>query len=141
MSRIASKDTAPELKVRRLLHALGYRFRLHVKKLPGTPDIVLTPRRTAIFVHGCFWHWHGCRSGQLPKSRTEFWRAKLERNKARDAEKRAALESSGWRVLEVWQCQTKDTSGLTQRLTTALGPAGNGPDGIESTSDSAKPKE
>lgn len=116
MSRIGSKNTAPELVVRRLLHAMGYRFRLHRKDLPGTPDIVLPRLRKAIFVHGCFWHAHGCRIGQPPKSKPEFWGPKLARNKARDAEKSEALGEAGWDVLTLWQCEIKERTSLQERL-------------------------
>lgn len=116
MSRIGSKNTAPELVVRRLLHAMGYRFRLHRKDLPGTPDIVLPKLRKAIFVHGCFWHAHGCRIGQPPKSRPEFWQPKLARNKARDAEKSEALRTAGWDVLTLWQCEIKERTLLEEQL-------------------------
>ncbi len=124
MARIGSKNTAPELTVRRLLHGLGYRFRLHRRNLPGTPDIVLPSRRKAIFVHGCFWHGHGCRIGQPPKSRPEFWEPKLDRNKARDEESCEALRGEGWDVMVVWQCETKDRQALAKRLEDFLGPAG-----------------
>jgi DNA mismatch endonuclease (patch repair protein) len=116
MSRIGSKNTAPELVVRRLLHAMGYRFRLHRRDLPGTPDIVLPRLRKAIFVHGCFWHAHGCRIGQPPKSRPEFWAPKLARNRARDTEKSEALGRAGWDVLTLWQCEIKERTGLEARL-------------------------
>jgi DNA mismatch endonuclease (patch repair protein) len=116
MGRIGSKNTAPELIVRRLLHSLGYRFRLHRKDLPGTPDIVLPGRRKAIFVHGCFWHAHGCRIGRPPKSRPEFWEPKLARNRARDEENSRDLEEAGWEVLTVWQCETKDKVALSELL-------------------------
>ena len=121
MGRIGSKNTAPELIVRRLLHSLGYRFRLHRKDLPGTPDIVLPARRKAIFVHGCFWHAHGCRIGQPPKSRPEFWEPKLARNRARDEENSRDLEHAGWDVLTVWQCETKDKATLADLLEKFLG--------------------
>lgn len=124
MARIGSKNTAPELMVRRLLHGLGYRFRLHRRDLPGTPDIVLPSRRKAIFVHGCFWHGHGCRIGRPPKSRPEFWGPKLDRNKARDEENSEALRREGWEVAVVWQCETKDKEALIGRLEAFLGPAG-----------------
>ena len=116
MSRIGSRNTAPELVVRRLLHSMGYRFRLHRKDLPGTPDIVLPGRRKAIFVHGCFWHAHGCRIGRPPKSRPEFWEPKLARNKARDDKNLAALRRAGWDAFTVWQCEIKDGEALRQRL-------------------------
>ena len=122
MSRIGTKNTAPELVVRRLLHSLGYRYRLHRKDLPGTPDIVLPRLRKAIFVHGCFWHAHGCRIGQLPKSRLEYWEPKLGRNKTRDAEKSEALRNAGWDVLTLWQCEIKDSTLLDERLRAFLTP-------------------
>jgi DNA mismatch endonuclease (patch repair protein) len=121
MGRIGSKNTAPELIVRRLLHSLGYRFRLHRKDLPGTPDIVLPGRRKAIFVHGCFWHAHSCRIGRPPKSRPEFWEPKLARNRARDEENSRDLEEAGWDVLTVWQCETKDKVALSELLEKFLG--------------------
>ena len=116
MGRIRGKNTEPEFIVRRLLHGMGYRFRLHRKDLPGTPDIVLPGRGKAIFVHGCFWHGHGCKIGRAPKSRLEYWLPKLAENKRRDDLKRAALEALGWRVLTVWQCETRNP----QRLATSL---------------------
>lgn len=116
MQSVKSKDTGPEMRVRRLLHAMGYRFRLHRKDLPGKPDIVLPRYRTAIFVHGCFWHAHGCPKGRPPKSRLEYWLPKLERNVERDRTKIEQLESLGWRVLVVWQCETKDADALAERL-------------------------
>ena len=119
-SRIGSKNTAPELIVRRLLHGMGYRFRLHRKDLPGSPDIVLPGRRKAIFVHGCFWHAHGCRIGRPPKSRPEFWEPKLARNKARDLHNNEALGQAGWDVLTLWQCEIKDRQALADRLLTFL---------------------
>ncbi len=121
MSRIRDRNTAPELIVRRLLHRMGYRFRLHRKDLPGKPDIVLPGRRVAIFVHGCFWHAHGCRIGQPPKSRPEFWLPKLERNRARDAGNEAALIADGWTVLTLWQCEIRDPAVLESRLVGTLG--------------------
>lgn len=116
MGRIGSKNTVPELVVRSLLHSLGYRFRLHRKDLPGTPDIVLPARRKAIFVHGCFWHAHACRIGRPPKSRPEFWEPKLARNRARDEENNRDLGRAGWDVLTVWQCETKDKAALAELL-------------------------
>lgn len=118
MQAVKSKNTGPEMKVRRLLHAMGYRFRLHRKDLPGKPDIVLPKHRKAIFVHGCFWHSHGCPKGQPPKSRFDYWLPKLERNAMRDREKIEQLEKLGWRVLVVWQCEIKDTDVLAKRLST-----------------------
>lgn len=122
MARVGSKNTKPEIEVRSLLHRLGYRFRLHQKELPGKPDIVFKRRRKAIFVHGCFWHGHGCRIGKLPKSNLDFWDQKIERNRNRDVEKRSELERLGWSVDEIWQCETKDNQALEERLRKFLGP-------------------
>lgn len=106
MSRIRSKDTAPEVALRRALHALGFRFRLHRKDLPGRPDIVLPRHRVVIFVHGCFWHRHvGCGIATTPKSNTAFWVEKFERNVARDVRSIERLEAQGWRVIVVWECE------------------------------------
>ena len=105
MSGIKGKNTKPEILVRKALFAEGYRFRLHRKDLPGSPDVVLPGRNLAIFVNGCFWHYHaGCSLAKLPATRSEFWRAKLERNRIRDLEAIGALEKHGWRVLVVWEC-------------------------------------
>ena len=116
MARVGSKNTLPELVVRRMLHSLGRRFRLHRRDLPGTPDIVLPGAHKAIFVHGCFWHGHGCKIGQPPKSRPEFWLPKLQRNRERDSEKLEALRAAGWNVLTVWQCETRNPASLRQAL-------------------------
>jgi DNA mismatch endonuclease (patch repair protein) len=122
MALIRSKDTRPEVFVRRLLHRLGYRFRLHRADLPGKPDIVFPGRRAAIFVHGCFWHHHaGCKLARVPKSSTDYWRPKLEKNAARDAAHRRALELAGWRVLEVWECQLRRNEDLEPILRSFLG--------------------
>jgi DNA mismatch endonuclease (patch repair protein) len=120
MRAVKSKDTGPEWTVRRLLHRLGYRYRLHVKDLPGKPDLVFPRRRLALFVHGCFWHGHGCRIGQLPKSRLDYWRPKIDANAKRDRRKKAALVAAGWRVAVVWQCELADTEALTARLRALL---------------------
>lgn len=117
MRRIRSKDTKPELMVRRLLHKSGYRFRLHSKDLPGRPDIIFRRRRKVIFVHGCYWHGHGCaRGGSGAKSNTEYWGPKISRTKDRDAETVRKLEESGWDVLVVWECQVSNSSDFTQQL-------------------------
>jgi DNA mismatch endonuclease (patch repair protein) len=116
MQSVATRDTGPEMTVRRLLYGLGYRYRLHAKKLPGKPDIVFPGRKKAIFVHGCFWHWHGCAKGQLPKSRRDYWEPKLKTNKARDAAQVVALQTLGWSVLTIWQCETTVSGALTKRL-------------------------
>lgn len=108
MSRIRSKDTKPEMVVRRHLHALGFRYRLHSSKLPGHPDIVLPKWHTVIFVNGCFWHRHeGCKTATMPKSNVEFWQAKFDRNVARDKKEHAALEAAGWHVIVIWECEVK----------------------------------
>ncbi len=108
MAAIRSKDTEPEMRVRRLVHAMGYRYRLHVKSLPGSPDLAFPGRHKVIFVNGCFWHQHNCRLGRKrPKSRVDYWHPKLSRNKLRDAENRRSLRKLGWRVMTIWECQTK----------------------------------
>jgi DNA mismatch endonuclease (patch repair protein) len=122
MRAVRGKDTRPEWVVRRLLHRNGYRYRVHRKDLPGKPDLAFAGRRAAIFVHGCFWHGHACAIGQPPKSRLDYWLPKLEQNKARDVEKVAQLQSLGWSVLTVWQCQTGDEDTLQQLLRAFLGP-------------------
>jgi DNA mismatch endonuclease (patch repair protein) len=124
MRRIKSKDMKPELVVRRLVHGLGYRYRLHRKDLPGKPDLVFGSKRKVIFVHGCFWHGHelkGCLDGRRPKSNTSYWVPKLARNKSRDAERIAALEANGWTVLTIWECETKDLGAVERRLKLFLG--------------------
>ena len=121
MARIGQKNTKPELAVRSLLHGLGYRFRLHRRELPGTPDIAFIGRKKAIFVHGCYWHGHGCKIGKPPKSNLEFWLPKIRGNRERDARKRSELEAIGWSVEEVWQCEIKDIERLSDRLQSFLG--------------------
>src|SRR5437764_830642 len=121
MTSIRSGGTGPELTVRRLLHSLGYRYRLHVKSLPGKPDLVFTSRRTVIFVHGCFWHQHTCNDGHIPASRQSYWRPKLEKNVERDRQHTAALSSLGWKVLTVWECETKASEKLISDLLALLG--------------------
>ncbi|WP_347231976.1 DNA mismatch endonuclease Vsr [Pseudodesulfovibrio sp. S3] len=121
MSSIVSKDTKPEIQVRKLLHALGYRFRLHRKDLPGTPDIVLPRRKSVIFVHGCFWHLHpGCKRATMPKTNVEFWEKKLKGNVSRDAKAIEQLQDLGYRCLVIWECETKNLDELTDRLTAFL---------------------
>jgi DNA mismatch endonuclease (patch repair protein) len=121
MSRIRGKDTAPEMIVRRMTHGLGYRFRLHRKDLPGTPDLVFPRLGKVILVHGCYWHGHGCKIGRLPKSNIEFWKEKIERNRARDARNLADLSSLSWKTLVVWQCATRDKKTLGRALAAFLG--------------------
>lgn len=121
MSRVRSKDTGAERAVRSLLHALGYRFRLHRKDLPGSPDIVLPGRKAVIFVHGCFWHGHGCKRGsRAPKTNADYWTKKLAGNVARDEKRQAELVGLGWRVLVVWECEIK-AEGLPDKLQAFLG--------------------
>lgn len=108
MSGIRSRDTKPELEVRRFLHAHGFRFRLHDNRLPGKPDLVLAKWKTVVFVHGCFWHMHTCRYFKLPKTRTDFWRSKLESNRLRDESNLHQLEAMGWRVLVIYECALRD---------------------------------
>lgn len=121
MRRVKGRDTTPELKVRRLLTALGARYRLHRKDLPGKPDIVMAGRRLAIFVHGCFWHGHDCvRGARAPKTNRDYWLGKVGRNRERDVESRAALEAAGWRVETIWECEMKDEAVLRERLSALL---------------------
>lgn len=117
MSRVRGKNTTPELRVRKLAHALGYRFRLHRRDLPGKPDLVFPRLHKIIFVHGCFWHRHeGCRLATHSKSRTEFWEAKFERNVERDRRVRAELRALGWDVLVIWECETRESDTLEDIL-------------------------
>ncbi len=122
MSMIRGKDSSSELMLRRMIHGMGYRYRLHVRSLPGTPDIVFPRFRAVIFMHGCFWHRHpNCRLARMPKSNLEFWRVKLESNKLRDDSNTDLLRAMGWRVLVIWECQMKEkdlanVSNLVQRF-------------------------
>jgi len=117
MRRIRSKDTKPELRVRQIVHGLGYRYRLHVGALPGCPDLVFRKRKKIIFVHGCFWHQHrGCPDAHIPKSRTSYWLPKLERNVRRDRKNIQLLKRDGWVVLTIWACETEDERGIGRRL-------------------------
>lgn len=117
MSRVRGKDTAPEMVVRRALHGMGYRYRLHDKKLPGRPDVVFHGRKKAIFVNGCFWHFHeNCPGCRLPKSRREFWMPKLEENRRRDERALTAMKEAGWDTLVVWECEMRDVDALKKRL-------------------------
>lgn len=123
MGRVRNKDTKPEIFVRRLVHSMGYRYRLHSAKLPGRPDIVLSGRRKVIFVHGCFWHRHGeeCPLTRLPKSRLDFWVPKFEKNKLRDKENQAKLREMGWDFLVIWECQLRDVDELSNQIRSFLG--------------------
>jgi DNA mismatch endonuclease (patch repair protein) len=120
MSAVRGKNTAPERFVRSALHRLGYRFRLHRKDLPGTPDIVLPRRRSVMFIHGCFWHGHKCRRGSLPTSNVEFWQRKIAGNRIRDARAQKELRKQGWRVLTIWECETKNERKLVKKLSLFL---------------------
>lgn len=117
MRAVGTRDTGPELAVRRLLHRAGFRYRLHVKVLPGTPDIVLPRHRAVIFVHGCYWHGHeGCPKARLPKSRPDYWSAKIADNRRRDRDRISLLLKSGWRPLVVWQCELREPDRVRARL-------------------------
>lgn len=117
MARVRSRDTKPEMMVRRLVHAMGYRYRLHAKDLPGKPDLVFRSREKVVFIHGCFWHRHaGCALARLPKSRQDFWLPKLDANRQRDANNERALRDAGWDVLTIWECELGDIAQLKTRI-------------------------
>lgn len=123
MAGIRGRDTKPEMLVRRIVHGLGFRYRLHDKRLPGSPDLVFASRRKAIFVHGCFWHRHPdplCKLARMPKSRLDFWRPKLQGNRERDLRFQSELDALGWRYLIVWECQLRDKEQLQNTLRTFL---------------------
>lgn len=124
MSRVRGRDTKPEMLVRRLTHGMGYRYRLHRRGLPGSPDLVFPSRMKVIFVHGCFWHQHldpGCKLARLPKSKLDFWGPKLETNRERDERNLVLLAELGWDVLVIWECQTKNREELQARIGGFLG--------------------
>ena len=138
MRQVKQKNTAPEKLVRSILHRLGYRFRIHRKDLPGTPDIVFPSRRLVIFVHGCFWHGHACRRGRAPASNREYWGPKIEGNRDRDARTVAALQAAGWHVAVLWECELGDQVALALRLSSLLssiGPATRAKHSIAGVSD------
>ena len=117
MSAIKQKNTKPEIAVRKLLHSLGYRFRLHSKGLPGSPDIVLPKYKTVIFVHGCFWHRHeNCKYASTPKTRKEFWNKKFTENKKRDSEIQEKIKILDWRSVVIWECETKNIENLRDKI-------------------------
>lgn len=125
MSKVRSADTRLEMSIRRLIHGMGYRYRLHRKDLPGKPDLVFPSRKKVIFVHGCFWHRHGdpgCKLARLPKSRLDFWLPKLTANAERDAKIQARLEDLGWGVMTVWECEAGDAEALKRRISEFLDP-------------------
>jgi len=123
MAAVKSKDTTPELFVRRLVHSLGYRYRLHVRSLPGTPDLVFPRLRKVINVNGCFWHMHGCARCRVPSSRRDYWIAKMQRNAARDKRTRRQLQRDGWGVMVIWECQIRlsHKDQLAKRIAAFLG--------------------
>ena len=124
MSKVRGVDTKPEILVRRLIHGMGYRYRLHVKSLPGRPDLVFPSRQKVVFVHGCFWHRHPdplCALARLPKSRLNFWRTKLEGNRVRDSRIEAKLRRLGWKVMVIWECQVNSRPRLVKRIQRFLG--------------------
>ena len=121
MQAVGTKDTGPELAIRRLLHRLGYRFRLHRKDLPGKPDVVFPSRHKVVLIHGCFWHGHDCPKGRLPKSRGEYWRPKIESNRERDIRVVSELDALGWEALTLWQCELHEMQGIERRLCEFLG--------------------
>jgi len=122
MRKIHGKNTAPELQVRKLVFSLGYRYRLHNKLLPGTPDLVFAGKKKIIFVHGCFWHLHpNCPKARIPKSRIEYWEPKLEENRKRDEKALAQLDALGWKVLVIWQCELRNLEHLEKKIVEFLG--------------------
>jgi DNA mismatch endonuclease (patch repair protein) len=116
MRAVRGKNTAPEILVRSMLHRLGYRFRLHRRDLPGTPDLVFPALQCAVLIHGCFWHGHDCPRGSLPSTNVAFWQTKIVKNKERDVRAKQGLKKSGWRVLAVWECEMKNKDRLQKRL-------------------------
>ena len=122
MANVKSKDTQPEMQVRRMLHGLGYRYRLHRRDLPGRPDLTFPSRKKVVFVNGCFWHQHsGCPRATIPATNREFWIAKLERNRLRDERNQTLLSLDGWKVMTVWECQLRDIDQVAEYLTAFLG--------------------
>lgn len=116
MAAVRSKSTRPEILVRKLVFSMGYRYRLHRKDLPGKPDLVFPSRKKVIFIHGCFWHQHGCKGSHLPKTNTDYWVPKLQRNKERDADQMNKLKESGWECLVIWECELKNKDELQKRI-------------------------
>jgi DNA mismatch endonuclease (patch repair protein) len=116
MSRIRNVDTKPEMIVRRLIHGMGFRYALHARDVPGNPDLVFRPRKSVIFVHGCFWHQHGCRQYRQPRTKRDFWEPKLARNKARDKEVRKVLRRLGWKTMTIWECQLRQLPRLAAKI-------------------------
>jgi len=122
MRAVKGENTKPEMLVRRLVHSMGYRYRLHCKDLPGKPDLVFPRRRKVIFIHGCFWHGHDCKRGaRMPKANQDYWERKISRNRDRDAKNSRELEQSGWSILIIWECQLKEKSFLCEKIENFLG--------------------
>ncbi len=121
MRQVKGQDTRPEMRVRRLIHGMGYRYRLHVRALPGCPDLVFPGRRKVVFVNGCFWHGHHCEAAKLPASNRAYWEAKQQKNAARDARNAGALRRSGWGVLSIWECELKNEDRVARRVRAFLG--------------------
>ena len=125
MRAVKSKNTTPEMAVRKLVHGMGYRFRIHRKDLPGSPDLVFPSRRLVLFVHGCFWHGHNCaRGARSPKTNVQYWTQKIERNRKRDVETLRALSDAGWRSCVIWECELRNEEELRTKLIGFLGPSG-----------------
>lgn len=117
MRAVKSRNTEPELKVRRLIHGMGYRYRLHGSHLPGNPDLVFGPRRKVVFVHGCFWHGHNCKRGdRIPKTNRTYWRKKIETNRQRDIQNLKSLQRIGWQALVVWECEIANSNHIAERV-------------------------
>jgi DNA mismatch endonuclease (patch repair protein) len=132
MRRVSTKGSKPEMMVRRALHALGFRFRLHRRDLPGSPDIVLRRHRSVIFVHGCFWHRHpGCPRTTTPKTRAAFWQAKFDANQARDARVEEALRHAGWRVHVIWECEATTGAAIADLAAAIRAPAGDAAEDVD----------
>ncbi len=127
MAKVKQRNTEPEIRVRHFLFFQGFRYRINVKTLPGSPDIVLPKYKVAIFVHGCFWHGHSCRAGQLPTSNLDYWKAKIEANKERDSRKIDELKTLGWKVITVWQCEIKTLKKREERFSTLITQVTNTP--------------
>lgn len=116
MRAVKGKDTSPELAIRRLVHSLGYRYRLHRANLPGKPDLVFPGRKKIIFVHGCFWHWHGCKRSRMPEANRNYWKQKIGRNVKRDRKTRRDLKSLGWKSMVIWECQSKAIDAVSRKI-------------------------
>ena len=137
MARIKGTDTGPEMFVRRALHARGYRYRVHGRGLPGKPDLVFAKRRAAVFVHGCFWHRHGCKKTTTPKSRQDYWQDKFAKNVARDRRNLEQLADEGWRVYVVWECEIDGDEEIVEHLIAFLGPPRTAAEGLKAASETA----